>query len=204
VLQSRNRKPFLEEGLTFSLADMRRRGYFVPGLSPRCEVVEIYREGRPAGEIEFSYETTATNPEPWLTIRCFVGGREIRDRFEMVGLPQPFGGSIWHMRCPETGALCRTVHLLPGARHFRSRKALEGAAAYRSTHLDAGWRALSRRDKIAQRIFRQGPPEWQEKQAAEFPGKPPWMRWPTWHRALKAFVRWDERAEAKLGAMRFR
>ena len=35
MLQLRTRKPFLEEGLTFSLADMRRRGYFVPGISPR-------------------------------------------------------------------------------------------------------------------------------------------------------------------------
>ena len=193
---SRTRKLFLEEGLIFSLSEMRRRGYFVPGISPRWEAVEIYRDGRLAGELELSYETDATNPEPWLTIRCSMRGREIRDRFELVGLPQPFGGASWYMRCPETGALARTLYLPPGARHFRSRKAYEGRVAYRSQHLDASWRALSRRDKIGQRIYRQGPAEWQERQKAEFPGKPPWMRWPTWRRALEEFLRWDDRVEA--------
>lgn len=198
MLQSRTRKLFLEEGLIFSLPEMRRRGYFRPGISPGLEVVEIYRDGRAAGEIEFSYETTATNPAPWLTIRCFVRGREIRSRFDLVARPQPFGGASWYMRCAETGALARTVYLLPGARRFRSRKALAGAAAYRSTHLDAGWRALNRRDRIGQRVFRQGPPEWQAEQKADFPGRPPWMRWPTWYKALEAWQRWDERAEGLL------
>jgi hypothetical protein len=196
-LMPQSRKTFLEEGMTFNLADMRRRGYFRPGNSPGLEIVELFREGHSAGEIELSYETTATNPEPWLRIRCAVGGREISDRFELVGLPQPFGGNIWHLRCPETGTLCRTVYLLPGARRFRSRKALDGAAAYRSTHLDAGWRALSRRDKVAQRIYRQLSPEEQERFASvDFPPKPKWTRWPTWRKALEAFVRWDKRAEA--------
>ncbi len=191
-----HRKAFLEEGLTFSLADMRRRGYFAPGISPGRETVELYRDGRPAGEIELSYETTASNPEPWLTIRCSVRGRDIRDRFELVGLPQPFGGASWYLRCPETGDLCKTVYLPPDARHFRSRKAYEGQAAYRSQYLDAGWRALKRRDKAAQRIYRQGPPEWQERQKAEFPGKPPWMRWTTWNTALEKWLAIDSKAEA--------
>lgn len=197
MLPPRTRKAFLEEGLIFSLPEMRRRGYFRPGLSPRCEVVELYRGGRPAGEIELSYETDATNPEPWLTIRCSVGGRAIRDRFQLVSLPQPYGGSSWYLRCPETGALAKTVHLLPGARHWRSRKALEGAAAYRSTHLDAAWRALNRRDKIGQRIYRQLSPEEQQRFAAvDFPPKPKWTRWPTWRRALEAWCGWDDRVEA--------
>ncbi len=196
MLPPRTRKVFLEEGLSFSLSDMRRRGFFRPGLSPAWHVVELYRNGRPAGEVELSYETTATNPEPWLTLRCSVGGREIRDRFQLVGLPQPYGGASWYLKCPETGTLAKVVYLPPGGRHWRSRKALEGAAAYRSQHLDAAWRALSRRDKIGQRIYRQGPPEWQAKQVADFPGKPPWMRWPTWHRALEAWCRWDDRVEA--------
>ncbi|XWN32716.1 MAG: hypothetical protein ROR55_06370 [Devosia sp.] len=41
---------------------------------------------------------------------------------DLEGLPQPYGGRIWHFRCPESNRRCRKLFKPPGAQRFAARQ----------------------------------------------------------------------------------
>jgi hypothetical protein len=81
----------------------------------------------------------------------------------------------------------------PGATCFCSRQAWGRQVAYASQYEDTDGRAHLGKDKIKSRLIADlNPDEW------DLPPKPKWMRWPTYHRYVEKFDRYEELLDLRL------
>lgn len=98
---------------------------------------------------------------------------------DLVSRPVHFGGRRWFFICPLTGDLALRLYLPLGAQRFGSRKGYRlGYACQRESKRDQAMRrARKAREKIGGSV----------DLSQRLPGKPKWMRWPTY---------WRLRAEA--------
>jgi hypothetical protein len=98
---------------------------------------------------------------------------EVDDKIYLATTRPHFGGRRYWFVCPCTNRRVRNLHLPLGGRHFLSRRAYRlGYACQREREHD---RALRRVAKLLRRLG--GDP-------ADGAGKPPRMRWTTYHRLI--------------------
>jgi hypothetical protein len=118
-------------------------------------------------------------------------------RIDLASHPRHFGGRQWYFRCPRTGRKVSVLWRPPGARTFASRQSWGRQLAYLSQFSSATDRAHQGKERIKRRLCRIGsldPDEW------DFPPKPKWMRWSTYHRAEHRFDRYEEELDRGLFA----
>ena len=126
------------------------------------------------------------NPyDAWLRIQ--IGG--LSQLITLTTRPRHFGGHQWYFRCPRMGRRASVLWMPPGAESFACRQRWGRQVAYQSQFLDAVGRAHLGKARINKRLCSIGsldPDEW------DFPPKPKWMRWSTYHRAEAKFDRYEE------------
>ncbi len=96
---------------------------------------------------------------------------------DLTTMPQPFGGYRWYFNCPVRGVNATVLYLPAGATKFGSRKTYR--LSYRSQRQSPRDRALDRaqdiRKSLGGTLCTLDP----------FPGKPKWMRWPTYFEKVR-------------------
>jgi hypothetical protein len=112
----------------------------------------------------------------------FLSTGASRQHVAVISRPRRFGGCQWYFVCPDTGQLASVLWMPPGARHYASRHAWAGQAAY-SSQFEMPWdRAHRAQAKIKTRLIGNlNPDDW------ELPPKPKWMRWRTYNRMVERF-----------------
>jgi hypothetical protein len=110
--------------------------------------------------------------------------------FGLSASPSRLVAIRWYFICPSSNRRCKVLYQPPGACRFRSRRGFRYKLQYQSQRSAPYHRYQRAATKLAKRVLRKGPPEWQEQyEDYEFPPKPPWMRWKTYNRL-------DEKAQA--------
>jgi hypothetical protein len=113
--------------------------------------------------------------------------RQIDQRIDLLAETRHFGRQ-WYFVCPYMRNLASVLWMPPGANSFASRARWGAQVAYTSQFLDRTGRAHCGQAKIRSRLCSIGgfdPDEW------DFPRKPKWMRWSTYHRAEESFDRYE-------------
>ena len=175
----------LEAGLKLDLNRLVRRGFIKPGSYRQSGIRwtdSYYGDERAAGVIT----ADMANPyDAWFRIQ--IGS--LSQLITLTTRPRHFGGHQWYFRCPRTGRRASVLWMPPGAESFACRQRWGRQVAYQSQFLDAVGRAHLGKARINKRLCSIGsldPDEW------DFPPKPRWMRWPTYHRAEAKFDRYEE------------
>src|SRR5262249_44910207 len=144
------------------------------------------REGEEIASGLITADTTGENgPYGWFRIQ--IGS--IDQCIHMVAYPRFFGGRQWFFLCPRTDRRASVLWLPPGARSFASRQGWGRWVAYNSQFLDRDNRAHQGKVRINAKLCRIGgfdPDDW------DFPPRPKWMRWRTYHRLERKFDRYEE------------
>ncbi|MEM1151561.1 MAG: hypothetical protein AAGI03_13545 [Pseudomonadota bacterium] len=112
----------------------------------------------------------------------------IRENVTLEGLRQPFGGRIWHFRCPQSDRRCRKLFLPPGAMRFAARQVY--GLTYRSQAEAPHDRALSQAFKIRQQLK-------SEDGIGDFIVRPLGMHRKTFQRELDRLARYEAVCEAR-------
>ena|SRR5262245_49074776 len=105
---------------------------------PQAPVVTVWlrlSDSRDQGSFELTFD---------------ANGEGITQLFYDRSSPSAVGAAKWQFGCPETFKMLRTLHLLWGERHFRSRHAL--GLTYRSNRKNAVERHADRCEKLMERI----------------------------------------------------
>lgn len=138
----------LEDRLTISLPDLKKRGYFEAIRSGRLSwyvgdrvYASVWLAVSISGEVEEDEVKEPRRAGGRLTISYEKGGRLVCQQIELLQRPGNLGGGggIWYFICPLTGRCCRTLYDGPGG--FASRHA-EGGLRYRAQLYSRHWRAL--------------------------------------------------------------
>ena len=118
------------------------------------------------------------------------GDQVVRDRIRLTSTVPTYGGRRWWFRCPRTGRRTTQLYLPNGGWHFWSRHAYRlGYACQREG------RFLRLQRRAAKLNGELGGKEWATWN--EPPGKPKWMRWPTYERKLAKWRRVAAYADAE-------
>lgn len=122
--------------------------------------------------------------DPSLPGGLWIAAKDGRQVIEVTSRPRHFGGCQWYFVCPDTGRLASVLWMPPGARHYASRHAWAGRAAYSSQFEAPADRAHRAQRKIKTRLV--GYLD-EEVDDAGMPSKPKWMRWRTYNRMVERF-----------------
>jgi hypothetical protein len=157
---------------------MRRNGT-TDAFTLRPRILTWYRFGEPCAEVE--YELTVWPEAGTGALRVRHGdvhgyGHPPQDYSVSLDTTRPgLGGQQWWFRCPYTGRLCRKLFLPNGQPRFACRQAY--GLQYRSQGEGPADRARRRIRRISNRLGGDG-----SSFIGDLPGKPKWMRWPTYYR----------------------
>jgi hypothetical protein len=195
--------PTIEDGLKLDLRRLRQQGLF-DGKSGYRSMNLTWNNtytGEKTASAGLSYSTMPGNS--WLALEYTItrdGERiPVKDTFHLERLEQPFGGYRWYLRCPQTGRCCQCLYLPPGATHFRSRQGFRCRLQYRSQHHGPYDRLLDRRERIAAKVLRAGPPEWRDKYRDwGIAPKPKGMRWATYELLFEEWENYENQVNAYL------
>jgi hypothetical protein len=175
----------LEAGLKLDLNRLVRCGFIKPDTYRQSSISwtdNHYGDETAAGIII----ADMVDPfDAWLRIQ--IGA--LSQRVTLTPRPRHFGGHQWYFRCPRTGRRASVLWMPPGAESFACRQRWGRQVAYQSQFLDVVGRAHLGKARINKRLCSIGsfkPNEW------DFPPKPKWMRWRTYHRAEQKFDRYEE------------
>jgi hypothetical protein len=175
----------LESGLKLNLNALAQRGVIRPGAYAgpvgiawtNSHTGEQFASGLITAEMSGRYDG-------WFQIQ--VG--QLHQRINLITQPRYFGGQQWYFVCPYTHRRALVLWKPPGAQAFASRQKWGRQVAYASQFLGRDDRAHHGQAKIKSRlcsICRFNPDDW------DFPPKPKWMRWSTYHRAEESFDRYE-------------
>lgn len=156
-----------DDYLQFSIRNLRRAGGLVPGTVGTSRWTQGDRE---YGSISWIVWGEADHTRV-VELRYRISNDSIVERVPLTWTPCHYGGSRPWFHCPVCG---RRVAILYGRRRFRCRHCCR--LAYESTREDEASRHLRRARKIRQRLG--GSPSVYD----QFPVKPKWMHWRTYHR----------------------
>ena len=126
-----------------------------------------------AGRVTFSYAVVVADRKPVPT-KCSV---------ELEQIPCRFGGVRWWWRCPGCARCCLTVYWTTSVVAPRCRQC--HGLGYRTQLLNRRYRLEYRSAKLVRRLG--GDPEDQN-----YPAKPKWMRWRTYHKTMDELEWLDE------------
>ena len=180
-------KPVIEDGLKLDLAQLRRKGLFIPdGNSHSVGLSWMTSDGGLRASIGMSYSTG--DDGRFLRLRYTVTPHyhdepiQVEETFQLVSRPQPFGGFRWFVKCPQRQTLCQVLYLPPGATRFRSRKGFRSKLTYRSQSGGQYDRWLRAKERIKAKVLRAGSLDFRKEYADwDLPPKPRWMRWATYN-----------------------
>ena len=175
----------LESGLKLNLNRLARQRLIRPGACTGpigIGWIDSYGEQIASGLI--TAEMSGDRHDGWFQIQ--VG--QVHQRINLITQPRYFGGQQWYFVCPHTHRPASVLWKPPGAQAFASRQKWGRQVAYASQFLGRDDRAHHGQAKIKSRLCSMGgfePDEW------DFPPKPKWMRWSTYHRAEESFDRYE-------------
>jgi hypothetical protein len=182
-------RPTVESGITLDIRYLKRDALLQPGKWSGSWQWRWVPWGQLAAHVE--YEADAEEEAGSLHIASVTlfdpFGRSVRMQGQTIRLVTTvprFGGRRWWFICPSTGRRVMKLHLPYGARVFASRQAYGlGYAVQRESPRDKAYR---RARKARHRIGGS------DDLTAPLPGKPKWMRWPTYWRHVAACNRTGE------------
>ena len=143
-------------------------------------------------------------PPNWRRLRLkHQGGGEydddvvdIEETIYLRRFPQPFGGHRWYFICPSTNRRCAVLYQPPGTKRFRSRWGFRCRLQYQSQRLSPMSRCQNGAVRLAKRVLKKGPPEFQEEyEDYDFPPKPKRMRWKTYNRLDEKALSYEKAAD---------
>ena len=175
----------LESGLKLNLNRLARQRLIRPGACTGpigIGWIDSYGEQIASGLI--TAEMSGDRHDGWFQIQ--VG--QVHQRINLITQPRYFGGQQWYFVCPHTHRPASVLWKPPGAQAFASRQKWGRQVAYASQFLGRDDRAHHGQAKIKSRLCSMGgfePDGW------DFPPKPKWMRWSTYHRAEESFDRYE-------------
>ena len=175
----------MESGLKLDLNRLARDGFIRPGALTG-PIGIVWTDGY-SGDERASGLMTADMTGTiggWFRIQI----RQIDQRIDLLAETRHFGGRQWYFVCPYMHNLASVLWMPPGANSFASRARWGAQVAYTSQFLDRTDRAHRGQAKIRSRLCSMGSfdaDEW------DFPPKPKWMRWSTYHRADESFDRYE-------------
>lgn len=147
------------------LSWLRKHDYLRPGRSCR---IWWHMRGEETGAIAYyAFEHHAE-------LRYCCNGENVIQRISYRYTPTNFGGRRLHFECPRCNRSCDVLY---GGRRFYCRKCWR--LTYASQYDDWWERCRNRAEKIRTKLGKPGfitPDE-----AEDFPDKPKWMRWRTYH-----------------------
>ncbi len=179
-------RPTVEGAVNLDLGRLRRSGAVQPGNVVRFSLDWTWGSvARPFARVTLEIEATDEAGE--LRVVSLIRYDPIGHPYEaktdqvirLVTTPAPFGGRRWWMLCPFSGRRVLKVHCPTGRDHFASRAYYRlGYACQRETRRDRDFRrARKARNRVGG----------SDNLALRLPGKPKWMRWPTyWRLAAQA------------------
>ena len=122
------KKAAVEDGLTLSISDLRRKKALVPGARTGGTWIWSYAGREPHAKI--GYTADLSNPSGGTMRLTYTSNGEPMDyMIQLVSTVPTYGGRRWWFLCPLSradGGPSRRVtklHLPPGARYFGSREA---------------------------------------------------------------------------------
>jgi hypothetical protein len=174
----------LQDGLKLDLNQLARKGFikFDANIGERGILWSSHQGEIAKGVIS----ADMTNPDN-ACFRLAIGS--FAQQITLVSRPRHFGGRQWFFVCPVTGGRATVLWKPRGASKFCSRQAWGRQVAYASQFLDRDSRAHHGQSKINSRLCSIGrfdPEDW------NFPPKPKWMRWETYHRFEQKFDRYED------------
>jgi hypothetical protein len=179
----------LQDGLKLDLNRLARKGFIKRGANIGGRGITWTHSYR--GEIAngiISADMSGSN-EGWLRIQL----GNLDQWISLVPQNRHFGGRQWYFRCPVKGRLVSVLWKPNGATQFRSLQAWGRQVAYQSQFNDVTNRAHAGKAKIKSRLIAGlDPDEW------DFPPKPKWMRWATYHRYEQRYDRYEETLDSGL------
>jgi hypothetical protein len=176
-------RPTVESGITLDIRHLKRDGLLQPGKRSGSWQWRWVNTGQPTAHVEYEAETEeeAGSLHIASVTRFDPLGRPTRTQgqtIQLVTTVPPLGGRRWWFLCPSTGRRVMKLHLPYGAQVFASRQAYRlGYAVQRESPRDKAYR----RARKARHRIGGG-----DNLAAPLPGKPKWMRWPTYWRHVDA------------------
>jgi len=176
----------LEAGLKLDLNWLIRQRLVVPGFKferPRIISWSNSYTGQEIAVAEITFDLQGTEVG-WLRIKL----GSLDQHIMLTARDCHFGGRQWYFACPYLNRRASVLWMPPGARSFACRQRWRRQVAYSSQFLDRDNRAHRGKAKINSRLCSIGgldSDEW------EFPPKPKWMRWRTYHRAEEKFDRYE-------------
>ena len=174
-----------ESGLKLDINRLCRNGFIRPGSYTESSMrwSDSYSARNARGVIKADMR----DPSNWIWFRIQIDDEQIQ-HIALEARERRFGGHQWYFLCPRTGTRASVLWMPPGAQSFASRKRWGRQVAYHSQFLSWIDRAHLGKSRINRRLCAAGsfdPSDW------EFPPKPKWMRWPTYHRAEEKFDRYE-------------
>ena len=174
----------LESGLKIDLNWLIRRRIIVPGCRfERPRQLSWSKDDEEVASAEIMFDLQGQD-HGYIDIK--IGS--LTQHIHLVARPRHFGGRQWFFVCPYLHRRCMVLWMPPEARDFGCRQRWGRSVAYNSQFLHRDDRAHRGKAKISSRLCSIGGldrDEW------EFPPKPKWMRWKTYHRAEEKFDRYE-------------
>jgi len=175
----------LERGLKLDLNRLARRGFIRLGAFSG-PVGIVWTDSYTGDEIASGLITAEMSGryDGWFQIQ--IG--QLDQRISLITQSRHFGGQQWYFVCPYRHRAASVLWKPPGAQSFASRHKWGRQVAYASQFLSRDERAHCGQAKIKSALCSIGgfdPDEW------DFPPKPKWMRWSTYHRAEESFDRYE-------------
>lgn len=184
----------LENGLKLDLNKLVRRGFVTPG--ERTGPIGIRWASDYWGEIATGVIWSDMRYTPG-TFQINLGALD--QKIVLESQPRHFGGAQWYFLCPSTFWPVSVLWKPPGATKFSGRRTWGRRVAYASQFLAPYHRWSHAQSKIKGRLIADlDPDDW------DFPPKPKWMRWRTYHRYETRFDRLEDRKDADLDGTIFR
>jgi len=112
-----------EERKSFSISDLRKWGYLVPGQG-KNGTIKWSRGGNPIGSIGITAYLDLT--APYISLNYILNQeKKISYGVSLVRVTSNLGkGYVWYFRCPYTNKLCRKLYNVDG--YFMHREAVRG------------------------------------------------------------------------------
>ena len=133
----------IEDLKSLSINDIKR--YLKPNMISEGVVLTYYRNEERTGSIGIDVFIEETEGSLMLDY-VYHGNEKIRYEVKLISKPSNLGkGIVWYFVCPETGKICRKLHLKDG--RFLHRTAFPDLY-YENQVLSSNWRKWSKAAKM--------------------------------------------------------
>jgi hypothetical protein len=144
-----------EERKSFSISDLRKWGYLIPGRW-KSGTINWSRAGGPTGSINITVYMDIT--APYIALNYTLNQeKKVSYKIYLVRVNSNLGkGHVWYFRCPYTNKLCRKLYSIDG--YFIHREAVKGyyekqiqSKYYR--HIEKTFGPVFQREKLCDQLY---------------------------------------------------